>query len=260
MTLAATLVPGAAGEKSAPSEDGKDPYPASVIPLPSILPSPRIDIAVAPDGGSPVPDGWSLKEFAGKAKLKVEKVGSLFAVHLNSDRASFGLHKDVTVDVSQYPYLSWAWRVDQLPPRGDVRQKETDDQAAQFYVVFPRFPAMVRSQIVGYVWDSTAPAGTVLSSPTNRMAKIIVLRSGTDRLGQWLLESRNVLEDFRRLFGDAPPKVGKLSLLINSQNTKSSAESWFAGLVFTRHPLPHDTGMPAAGAPPRAERESGSGG
>ncbi len=249
----------AADEPHAPAEDGKEPRPASAIPIPPALPTPRIDISVAPDGGSPVPDGWSLKEFAGKARLKVEKVGPLFAIHLSSDRASFGLHKDISVDVTQFPYLSWAWRVDQLPPKGDVRQKDTDDQAAQLYVVFPRFPAMVRSQIIGYVWDSTAPGGTVLNSPTNRMAKIIVLRSGTERLGQWVLESRNVLEDFRRLFGDPPPKVGKLSLLINSQNTKSSAESWFAGLVFTRSPLQPDTGMSADVQPARAERESGLG-
>ncbi len=247
------------GDIPVPLEDGREPRPPSAIPLPPVLPSPRIDIPVTPDGGSPVPEGWSLKEFAGKGKIKVEKVGPLFAIHLNSDRASFGLHKDITVDVSQYPYLSWAWRVDQLPPKGDVRRKDTDDQAAQLYVVFPRFPAMVRSQIIGYVWDSTAPAGTVLNSPSNRMAKIIVLRSGADRLGQWVLESRNVLEDFRRLFGDPPPKVGKLSLLINSQNTKSSAESWFAGLVFTRTPLARDTGMSADLPPSRAERASGPG-
>jgi hypothetical protein len=256
---AAAHPPEPSADGHGPSEDGKEPRGASAIPLPPILPTPRIDLHVSPDGGSPVPDGWALKEFAGRANVKVEKVGQLFAIHLNSDRASFGLHKDISVDVSQFPYLSWAWRVDQLPPKGDVRQKDTDDQAAQLYVVFPRFPAMVRSQIIGYVWDTTAPAGTVLTSPSNRMAKIIVLRSGRDRLGQWVVETRNVLEDFRRLFGDPPPKAGKISLLINSQNTKSSAESWFAGVVFTRNPLQRDTGMSADAMPSRAERESGPG-
>lgn len=259
MLAAAVHPPEPSADATAPSEDGKEPHGASVIPLPLVLPGPRIDLSVSPDGGSPVPDGWALKEFTGRANVKVEKVGQFFAVHLNSDRASFGLHKDISVDVGQYPYLSWAWRVDQLPPKGDVRQKDTDDQAAQLYVVFPRFPAMVRSQIIGYVWDSTAPAGTVLTSPTNRMAKIIVLRSGADRLGQWVAESRNVLEDFRRLFGDPPPKAGKISLLINSQNTKSSAESWFASVVFTRNPLQRDTGMSADAMPLRAERDSGPG-
>ena len=242
---AGAVAPPLGGQSPAPSEDGKEPRPASPLPLPSVLPTPRIDLPVGPDGGSPVPGGWSLKEFIGKAKVKVEKVGELFAVHLHSERASFSLHKDIEVDVTSFPYLSWLWRVDALPPQGDVRRKDTDDQAAQVYVIFPRFPAMLRSHIIGYVWDSRAPAGTVLTSPTNRMAKIIVLRSGSDRLGQWVAETRNVLEDYRRLYGEIPPKVGKISLLINSQNTKSVAEAWFSGLMFTRGPLQREMGLPA---------------
>ena len=246
-------------ELSDPSENGRDPRSASAIPLPPSLPQPRIDITVSPDGGSPLPREWALKEFTGSAKVRVEKVGSHFAVRLSSDQASFSLHKDVVVDVTQYSYLSWAWRVDRLPRSGDARQKETDDQAAQLYVVFPRFPALVRSQIIGYIWDSTAPAGTVLNSTSNPLVKLIVLRSGVDRLGQWTVETRNVLEDYRRLFGGAPPKVGRVSLLINSQHTKSAAESWFAGLVFTQVPLHREMGLSADAMPVQAERNPGSG-
>ena len=246
-------------ETPLPSEGGRDPRSASAIPIPPNLPRPRIDITVAPDGGSGIPREWVLKEFAGSAKIKVEKVGSHFAVRLTSDKASFSLHKDVTVDVTQYAYLSWAWRVDRLPPSGDARQKETDDQAAQLYVIFPRFPALVRSQIIGYIWDSKAPAGTVLTSPSNPMAKIIVLRSGPGQLGQWTVETRNVLEDFKQVFGGVPPNVGRVSLLINSQHTKSTAESWFAGLVFTQIPLQRETGLSAGAMPVRAEHQPGPG-
>ncbi len=259
-------VPGAATAQTEPSRDGarqpadgKDGQALSAIPLPPVLPTPRIDLPVAPDGGSPVPEGWALKEFAGKARVKIEKVGPAFAVHLSSDRASFSLYKDISVDLKQFSYLSWAWRVDQLPPKGDVRNKDTDDQAAQVYVIFPRFPELVRSQIIGYVWDSTVPAGTVLNSPSDRKAKIIVLRSGADHLGQWVMETRNVLEDYKRLFGGMPPKVGRISLLINSQHTRSTADSWFSGLIFTRNPLPHDAGISAGAMPPYAERDAGSG-
>jgi DUF3047 family protein len=255
--LRAAMAEAAAAEAFVPPEDGKEPRHAVAIPLPPVLPQPRIDISVAPDGGNPVPHEWSLREFTGKARVKVEKVGNLFAVRMNSDRASFSLFKDVEVDVSQYPFLTWAWRVDRLPPDGDVRRKETDDQAAQLYVIFPRFPEMVRSQIIGYIWDSTVPAGTVHDSPSDRKAKIVVLRSGTEQLGRWVVETRNVLEDYGRLFGGTPPKVGRISLLINSQHTKSAAESWFSGLVFTQVPLKPDLGWSADPFPARPDREMG---
>jgi hypothetical protein len=215
---------------------------------------PRVDLPLAPDGAGPAPADWFLKEFTGKARVKVEKVGGLYAIRLRSDNASFTVYRDVQVDASQFPYLTWAWRVDQLPPNGDARHKETDDQAAQLYVVFPRFPELVRSQIVGYIWDSGAPAGTVLNSPTDRKVKYIVVRSGSDRLGQWIVESRNILEDYKRLYGGDPPKVGRVALLINSQRTKSTAESWFAGMVFTQVPVQNDIGASASRPGPATEQ------
>lgn len=211
--------------------------PAELTAL-QAAPAPRTEIPIVPAHPPGLPRGWSLKEFVGAAELSVERVGPLAAIRLRSDRSAFAVYTDISLDVAQRPYLSWAWQVGRLPPGGDVRRKETDDQAAQLYVIFPRFPALVRSQVVGYVWDSTAPAGTLLASPSNAMVRIVVLRSGPERLGQWVVESRNVLEDYRRLFGEPPPKARRLSLFINSHHTGSVAESLFAGLVFSQGPLP----------------------
>ena len=42
----------------------------------------------------------------------------------------------VDVDPAQTPFLSWQWKVAQLPERGDFRHSATDDQAAQVLVAF----------------------------------------------------------------------------------------------------------------------------
>jgi Protein of unknown function (DUF3047) len=70
------------------------------------------------------------------------------------------ISKEVRVDVKQFPILVWRWKVVTLP-RGGNSRRETDDQAAQVYATFPRFPTAFRSRIIGYVWDTTAPAGTI---------------------------------------------------------------------------------------------------
>jgi len=36
---------------------------------------------------------------------------------------------------------------------------------------------------------------------------MIVVRSGTADLGRWVRERRNVYEDYRRAFGEAPPPI-----------------------------------------------------
>ena len=59
-----------------------------------------------------------------------------------------------------------------------------------------------------------------------------VLQSGMDKVGQWVTERRNVLEDYKAMFGGMPPKVGGLSVQLDSNDTKSSAEVLFQDFLF----------------------------
>ena len=72
------------------------------------------------------------------------------------------------VNLKETPILEWSWKVMTLPKNGDSCKKATDDQAAQVYVVWPRFPEAVRSRVLGYVWDTTEPVGTVCKSEKTR--------------------------------------------------------------------------------------------
>ena len=97
-----------------------------------------------------------------------------------------------------------------------------------------RAPESVRSRIIGYVWDSTAPAGTICKSQKTATVTYVVLRSGADELGKWITERRNVVEDFQRIYGEAPDNPTALSLAIDSDDTRSSAESFIGPTVFTQ--------------------------
>ena len=74
-------------------------------------------------------------------------------------------------------------------------------------MVWPRFPEAVRSRIIGYVWDTTEPAGTICKSEKTGTVTYVVVRSGTADLGKWLTERRNVVEDFKKIYGDEPRAV-----------------------------------------------------
>jgi len=96
-----------------------------------------------------------------------------------------------------------------------------------------RAPESLRSRIIGYVWDSTASAGTICKSEKSVTVTYIVLHSGADRLEKWITERRNVVEDFRRIYGEAPDKPTAVALAIDSDDTRSSAESFIGPIVFT---------------------------
>ena len=114
-------------------------------------------------------------------------------------------------------------------------QKSTDDEAAQVYVAWLRSPEAVRSRIIGYVWDSTAPAGTICKSQKTSTVTYVVLRSGADELDKWITERRNVVEDFRKIYGEAPETLppsrsGSIRTIRAPAPSRSSDRSFSRGL------------------------------
>src|SRR5262249_52931848 len=98
-------------------------------------------------------------------------------LHLRSEGDNSTITKRIgKIDVRKYPVLRWQWRAVTLPTGADARNAATDDQAAQVYLVFPRFPPAVRSRIIGYIWDTTAPAGSSFRSQTAGMVTYVVVR------------------------------------------------------------------------------------
>jgi len=136
------------------------------------------------------------------------------------------------VRLSATPILEWTWKVTVLPKGADGRRAATDDQAGQIYVVWPRFPQAVRSQIIGYTWDTTAPAGSIFKSQKTGTVTYVVVRSGPSELGKWLTEQRDVRADFKRIYGEEPEDPGAISIGIDSDDVKSTAEAFFGRILF----------------------------
>jgi hypothetical protein len=194
-----------------------------------------IDFGEIRDG---VPRGWELSAKEGRADLTVVREGNHPVLRLRSDSSSFALQREVEIDIARMPFLVWQWKVTELPRGGDFRKGDADDQAAQLFVMFSS--GLFRTDVIAYLWDSTAPAGTVgelplAIYPTLRM-KALVVRSGEANQGRWITETRNVVEDYRSLFGGDPDKVTGIRIQINSQHTKSKAESYWRSLIFKTQP------------------------
>jgi hypothetical protein len=179
-----------------------------------------------------IPLDWELKEKEGTAIIKLEKEDDIYALHLISEQSSFGVAKNVNIDIKEYPYINFRWKVIELPRNGDFRKKETDDQAAQIYVAFGTFK--LTAKIVGYLWENKAPKLTTGVSPAWSKTRLIVLESGPEKIGKWVCEKRNIYNDYKELFEKEPPEAKLISLYINSQHTKSRAESYFGEIYFSK--------------------------
>jgi hypothetical protein len=181
------------------------------------------------------PPGWTVREFAGSGAVELVRADGRLAARLRTERASVAIHRDVVVELRDFPYLSWTWKVTKLPTGGDVREAARDDEAAQVYVIFPRWPSpRTTSDVLGYVWDSRAPVGTRLKHPRAANVRIVVVESGAAQLNQWRSYERNVAADYAALFGRQPPRVGKVAVMVDSNDTRGDAEALFGDLIFAR--------------------------
>ena len=195
------------------------------------------DWSSQPVGTRGIPPPWQTQRWGSPAyDFAVVEDNGRKVLHLKSAGDSSNISKEIKgkVNLKETPILEWTWKAVVLPKGADSRKKETDDQAAQLYVTWPRFPEAVRSRIIGYIWDTTAAAGSVIKSQKTGTVTYVVVRSGPGDLGKWLTERRNVREDYKRIFGEEPEDPGVVSFGIDSDDVKGTAESYMGAIVFRK--------------------------
>jgi hypothetical protein len=183
------------------------------------------------------PTGWKEQSWGSpKYDFAIVANESAKVLHLRSANEGSTISKDIKgkVNLKETPIIEWSWKVTGLPKGGNSCRKATDDQAAQVFVVWPRFPEAVRSRIVGYVWDSTQPVGTMCKSEKSGTVTYIVIRSGAADLGKWFTERRNVAEDFKKIYTEDPEPPSAVSVAIDSNDTQSTSESFIGTILFKR--------------------------
>jgi Protein of unknown function (DUF3047) len=183
-------------------------------------------------GANRLPSDWQIKVTHGKPDISVCRDNDVACVHMKSVKASFGLEKSVDVDPAQMPFLTWRWKVTQLPPGGDFRHPSTDDQAAQVLIAF------ADHRILSYIWDSNAPKGIMENASSIPLVRIfaVVCESGAEQANRWTGESRNLATDYQQAYGKFAPHVKGVRIQINSQHTATVAESYFGEVAFRSVP------------------------
>jgi hypothetical protein len=90
-------------------------------------------------------------------------------------------------------------------------------------IIYGQYPPQ---STLNYVWTGTNISDQFLVSPYTEKARIIIREKGTERLDQWVEESVNVLDDYRRVFGKDPPATAGLAVMNDTNNTGASAVAY----------------------------------
>jgi len=190
--------------------------------------------------------GWKPKVFRGQTSYSLMVDGERQVLMAQSRGAASGLYKEVALDPAQYPVLRWSWKIRGTIPKGNAMTKAGDDYAARVYVVFPR-TFFFRTRAVNYIWANRIPKGTALPNAFTSNAMMVAVESGDEKAGTWVYEERNVVEDYRVLFGEDPPAIGAVAIMTDTDNTGGEAIAYYGDITLQTGPARSAIPPPAVG-------------
>jgi hypothetical protein len=194
--------------------------------------------------------GWGLRSGKRPTRYRLVDEGGDVALEADADRAGTGLYRRIRVDPRRQPLLEWRWRAERLIPGADLAKGPREDAVARLVVSFHGDPARLDFQersllrlakvfageplpyaMLIYVWSNDLPVGAVLPSPQIDRIRIVVVESGEAGLGRWRSYRRNVLEDYRRAFGEDPGDIVAVGVLTDTDNTQQRARTLYGDIT-----------------------------
>lgn len=181
------------------------------------------------------PSGWVSKDQQNMTKVySVQAEGEKKFLHADANNLSIAISYEKKWNMGDYPILRWSWRAVIFPNASNEQIKSGNDSVLGLYVVLSGLPSV---KAIKYIWSDTLPVGSTFNSPYSSGTKMIVIRSGRELACTWVVEERNVLSDYERVFGkEAKRQVAQgIAILTDSDNTNSRAVGDYAEISI--HPL-----------------------
>ena len=194
---------------------------------------------------------WHAVTLPGKRPTvyRIEHHDGRRALAARADRSASMWRRHVVRAAEALGDVEFSWWVQSIPAQGDVSDAARSDAAARVLFAFggdtqqlsarnrmlfdlaqaltgeaPPFATLV------YVWDATAPIGTVIVHPRTDRVRKIVVESGVDGLRQWRHYRRNLARDYRLAFGEAPGTLQAVAIMTDGDNTQSQLNTWYGDI------------------------------
>jgi hypothetical protein len=205
----------------------------------------------AKPGGAP-PAEWKhvpLASFKNQTEyMMVVEDGATVVRAMAHNSASFlGVQTDF--DPHKFPILSWRWKVAQGIPDANTADQAKEDAPVRLMVAFTgdtsklsfkdRFAASAAQTISGqalpyatlmYVWGGKVAVDSITTSSRSARIKMMAVAVGDQGIGAWQTYKRNLVDDFKKAFGEEPGNVNSIELMTDTDNTGADAQAYYGDI------------------------------
>lgn len=201
---------------------------------------------------TPLSEHWEPLEFPNihrHSQYQLVTDGDTQVMSAQADDSASGLIARLSVQPGERLLLRWRWKVSNVYEGGDARRKSGDDYPARVYVAFEfeadeasLFERLKRGTVkalfgeelpgkaLNYIWANRLPQGEFVANPYTDDTVMVAVNSGAELVGQWVTVERDIVADYRRAFGQAPPTIVGVGIMSDADNTGEAASAWYADI------------------------------
>jgi hypothetical protein len=235
LSLAATCLASCAHLSESPSPD--DLLVARIAPW-----------AQPADGRSVASANWMHYKFPGKlpSQFDYALVDGRHVITAQAQSSASMLRQVLRVEPQDLGNLKFSWKLPELIQYADMSLREFDDSPVRVVLAFEgdrgKFSAKnamlseLAHVLTGeplpyatlmYVWCNECEPNKVIVNPHTDRIRKLPLETGTAKLNQWLAYERTVRADFINAFGEEPGLLTSISIMTDTDNTKSVARAFY---------------------------------
>jgi len=207
--------------------------------------------STAKPGGAP-PAEWKhvpLASFKNQTEYMLVVEDNAVVVRAVAHNSASFLGVTTDFDPHKFPTLSWRWKVAQGIPDANTADQAKEDAPVRLMATFAgdtsklsfkdRFAASAAQTISGqplpyatlmYVWGGKVAVDSVTVSSRSARVRMIAVAAGDQGIGAWHSYKRDLVEDFKKAFGEEPGNVTSIELMTDTDNTGADAQAYYGDI------------------------------
>ena len=165
------------------------------------------------------------------------------------------LRRAMWIDAADLGNINFSWKVPGLIEQADFSIREFDDAPVRVILTFEGDRSKFSSKnamlselallVTGhempyatlvYTWCNDCAELSIIQNPRTDRVRKFPLESGPAKLNRWLDYQRDIKLDFEKAFGEAPGALTSVSIMTDTDNTKSRARAYYGTLRFIPKP------------------------
>jgi len=229
------------GAAALPGSDGSLRIPQFSSAQPGAIPAGWVPWVIHP---RKTPTQYTIADLAGSRVLRADARSSASGLMVRTD-----------ADPMRYPRLHWRWRTEGLLHDADNTDASREDAPVRVVLAFDgdKSTLPVRDRMffervkllagvempyatLMYIWATRKPLDTVLPNPHTSRVRKLVVSTGEAEVGRWVVHQRDIVEDFRRVFGESPGRLRAVSVMSDTDNTGSEVVAYYGDIELLARP------------------------